>query len=67
MEVNWDKQTRRLFGPKPRHWSYADWFKQIVAAASDEYGTHLRLNADTVFVNVPTPLRAEIESYSEQN
>ncbi len=64
MEVNWDAPNRRLFGPKPREWRYVDWFKQIVAAPADEYGTTLSLTADTIWSNVPSALRAEIEAVS---
>jgi hypothetical protein len=62
MEVHWDPSRRRLFGPKPRRWTYVDWFNQIVAAAADEYGTRLRLTSETAWSNVPDPLRAEIRS-----
>ena len=65
MEVNWDNQARRLFSPKPRKWTYADWFKQIIEATSDEYGIRLKLAADTIFVNVPDALRSEIQSYCQ--
>lgn len=62
MEVNWDGSKRRLFGPKPREWTYVDWFKQIVAAAADEHGTTLRLSADTKWSNIPSAVRVEIEA-----
>ena len=62
MEVNWDSPKRRLFGPKPREWSYVDWFKQIVAAPADEYGTTLSLTGDTIWSNVPFALQIEIEA-----
>lgn len=38
MEVHWDAVEGRLFSPKPREWTYTQWFAQIVAAAADEYG-----------------------------
>ncbi len=60
MEVNWDPSERRLFGSKPREWSYADWFGQMLAAAADEYGARLRLTSKTVWSNVPDPIRLEI-------
>ena len=62
MEVNWDASKRWLFGPKPREWTYADWFKQIVAAAADEYGARLRVTSETAWSNIPTALRNEIEA-----
>lgn len=64
MEVNWDASTRRLFSPKPREWTYLDWFKQIIAAAADEYGTALRLTSDTGWTKIPASLRAEIEGFA---
>jgi len=62
MQVNWDESEHRLFGPKPGEWSYADWFRQIVAAPADEYGTRLSLTSETVWSNVPAFVRAEIEA-----
>ena len=63
-EVNWDASKRRLSGPKPREWTYVDWFKQIVMAAADEYGTALKLTSDTEWSNVPAPLQAQIASFA---
>ena len=65
MEVNWDASQRRLFSPQPREWTYLDWFKQIVAAAADEYGIRLELTSETVWSNVPASLQAEIGSLSK--
>lgn len=61
MEVKWDAANRRLSSPKPREWTYLDWFKQIVAAAADEYGTALRVTPDTGWTDVPAELQDEIE------
>jgi hypothetical protein len=65
MEVGWDSSERRLFSPRPREWTYLDWFKQILAAVADEYRTRLRLTPETVWSNVPTAVRAEISSLPE--
>jgi hypothetical protein len=62
MEVYWDASNGWLFSPKPREWTYVDGFKQIVAAAADEYGTALNVTSDTAWSNVPTSLQAQIES-----
>ena len=62
MQVNWEPTGRRLFSPKPREWTYADWFAQIVEAVSGEYGTTLQLTSYTEWTNVPASLRAEIEA-----
>ncbi|MFD1612017.1 hypothetical protein ACFSCW_09415 [Sphingomonas tabacisoli] len=61
MQVNWDVSARRLFSPKPREWTYLDWFKHMIAAAVDEYGTELRLTTDTIWTAIPVSLRAEIQ------
>lgn len=65
MEVHWDPDTRTLYSPRPREWSYPRWFRQIVAAARDEYGVTLRLSPETQWLNVPLDIRAEIEGPSE--
>ncbi len=62
MEVNWDAKERRLFSPRPREWTYADWFRQIVAAAADEYGIRLKLTIETTWSNIAEPLKNEIEA-----
>ncbi|HVZ53300.1 MAG TPA: hypothetical protein VG986_15145 [Pseudolabrys sp.] len=61
MEVNWDGTKRRLFAPEPGEWDYIDWFKQIVAAAANEYGITLKITVETIWTNVPAPIKAEIE------
>jgi hypothetical protein len=60
MEVHWDPIRRCLFSPKPREWTYPMWFRQIVAAAADEYGVRLRLTEQTAWTNVPADLQSEM-------
>ena len=60
MEVGWDPTKGYLFGPPPREWSYADWFRQICAAALEQ-GTVLVLEPTTVWRDIPDNLRTEIE------
>jgi hypothetical protein len=59
-EVHWEPAVGRLHSPKPREWSYARWFQQIIEAA-DAYGQPLRLTASTVWVNIPNELKTEVE------
>jgi hypothetical protein len=61
-EVGWDPARGVLFTPKPREWSYRDWFRQIVAAISDEYRVRLRVSPAAVWSNVPDELRKQIET-----
>lgn len=61
VEVHWDATGRFLFAPKPREWSYLDWFKHIVDVAGD-----LALSPNTKWTNVPDELRHEAEAWMEQ-
>jgi hypothetical protein len=62
MEVHWDQARGVLFSPKPREWSYRQWFRQILDAVTDEYGVHLRIGVGTTWTNVPDLLRTQIEA-----
>lgn len=59
-EVQWDAERKLLLTPKPREWSYARWFEQIISAAAKEYGVRLRLTPSTIWSNVPPDLKAAI-------
>ena len=61
MQVEWDPVRLVLQSPKPREWSYLDWFRQIIAAAASEYSVRLKSTPATIWTNVPEVLRAEIE------
>jgi hypothetical protein len=60
--VKWDGAKRQLFASKPRELNYVDWFKQILASAVNEYGTTLKLTTETIWTNVPAPIKKEIEA-----
>ena len=60
MEVYWNESSTTLHSPPPRSWSYVDWYRQIVAAAKDEYGCTLVLTLETQWVNVPAELREAV-------
>ena len=62
MGVGWDEKEKRLFSPKPKEWTYVDWFTQIIWAAADEYGIWLRLTPDTVWLGVSDELRSGMQS-----
>ena len=61
VEVNWDEAERFLYSPKPRDWSYLDWFKHIINTAGD-----LSLTPDTKWTNVPEELRRQAEAWMGQ-
>ena len=66
MEVHWDIEERYLYGPKPREWSYLDWFTRIVTAAMFEYEVRLKTNHKTKWINIESHLMSEIVSYQDQ-
>ena len=60
MEVSWSEDSSTLYSPPPREWSYVDWYRQIVAAAKDEYGCTLLLIPETSWVNVPADVQQSV-------
>ena len=62
MEVGWDPIRRCLISPQPREWSYSMWFRQILAAAADEYGVRLRLTPETIWTHIPDEVRLEMSA-----
>jgi hypothetical protein len=59
MEVHWDAKRLRLYSPKPREWSYVDWFRQIRNAAREQ-GVRLTLEQTTSWLNVDADLQQAI-------
>ena len=59
MEVHWDDEGAYLYSPKPRKWSYLDWYKQIIKAGKEQ-SCSLTITKDTVWVNIPEKLKEEI-------
>jgi len=55
VEVHWDPSGRFLYSPKPREWTYLDWFKHIISTVKD-----LRLFSTTRWSNVPESLKTDI-------
>jgi hypothetical protein len=54
-----DSERRSLHSPKPRDWSYARWYQQILAAAREQ-GCELRPTASTKWVNIDPGVKAEL-------
>ena len=59
-EVHWENNGGYLFSPKPREWTYLDWYKHIINVTESEYGCKLQLTMSTRWLNVPTELRLQI-------
>ena len=64
-EVGWDAKEHILFSPKPREWSYLDWYKHIIAIAKDEYGCALLLTQLTKWTNISDDLKYQIDLYAK--
>lgn len=61
-EVHWDSEKCYLYTPKPREWSYLDWFRQIVVTAKEQ-SYHLTITSATQWVNISDDLKAEITNW----
>ena len=59
-EVGWDDKERFLYSPKPKEWTYFDWYRQIIMVTKDEYGCQLVLTDKTQWINIPDELKEQI-------
>jgi hypothetical protein len=62
-EVHWDAQRLYLYSPKPREWTYIDWFEQIRDAAAEQ-GVKLTIETTTSWSNIEPALREGITAAS---
>ncbi len=60
-EVHWDNKLNCLYSPKPREWTYLDWYKHIVSLIETKYNIKLIINETTKWINIPETLRIEID------
>ena len=66
MEVYWDEDTQCFYTPKPREWTYLDWYKQVLAAVVSEMGVQLSITENTDWKNIPVKVQQEIEQYDNE-
>ena len=59
-DVRWDEALGILVTNAPREMSYLNWFRQILKAVNDEYGTRLILTDGTEWHGILDDLRFEI-------
>ncbi|WP_375323661.1 hypothetical protein [Flagellimonas sp. GZD32] len=59
-EIHWDDKYGTLYSPKPRDWSYLDWYKQIIEVIFADCNTELSLTNTTEWINIPSSLKNEI-------
>jgi len=58
VEVHWDATRRYLHSPKPREWSYLQWFQHIIDTAAILY-----LTPSTVWTNITEELKSEMQHW----
>jgi hypothetical protein len=58
-QVHWSERWNYLYSPKPREWSYLDWYKQILTVIANEYNYKLILTDTTLWQSISTTLRCE--------
>ncbi len=61
-EIHWDNEGLFLSSPKPREWTYLDWFKHIVSLIKSDCDCNLILTGKTIWTNIDKVLRENIES-----
>jgi hypothetical protein len=59
-EINWDDKRKVLYSPKPKEWTYFDWYRQIIMATKGEYGCKLVLTDKTQWTNISDKLKEQI-------
>jgi hypothetical protein len=65
-EVHWDKAEKFLYSPKPREWSYVNWFAHILYAVKSEYGDQLIVDDKTEWKNISEEMKKQIISLEEK-
>ena len=59
-EVHWDEKDLFLYSPKPKEWSYFNWYQHIISVIETEYHFNLLLTPDTKWVSIPQTLKDQI-------
>ena len=60
IEVHWDNEEYFLYSPKPKDWSYLNWYQHIIKVIETECNCRLNLTKDTVWKNINEELKTEI-------
>ena len=59
-EVHWDNTYHFLYSPKPKDWSYLEWYKYIIKIVETECFCKLNLTKETIWKNIDEKLKTEI-------
>jgi len=60
--VNWDEQSQCFKTPKPKEWSYQDWYENIISSVIDEIGIELKITSNTKYYNISNNLKESIKT-----
>ena len=66
-EVHWDNNGLFLYSPKPREWTYFDWYKNIIGVIETEFNCRLSLTDQTKWINIPVELKKLIIGQKRDN
>lgn len=58
-EVSWHPERKCLYSPKPKEWSYARWYTQILNSVKAQYCI-LSISRTVKWVAIPESLKIEI-------
>ncbi len=61
-EVHWDNAGLFLYSPKPREWTYLDWYMHITSLIKTDCDCQLKLTDETIWTNIDEFLKQEIEN-----
>ncbi len=64
-EVHWDNNGFFLYSPKPREWTYFDWFRHITGVTETKCNCKLILTDVTEWTNVSDELKQKIIEYQK--
>lgn len=59
-EVHWDNSGLFLYSPKPREWTYLEWFIHITNVTETECNCKLVLTERTIWINIADDLKRQI-------
>ena len=57
--MHWDNENHFLYSPKPKNWTYVDWYKYIIIVAED-CNCKLIITEKTKWKNISEKLKTEI-------
>lgn len=65
-EVHWDNKDFFLYSPKPREWTYFDWFKHITNVIATECSCQLVCTEKTLWTNISAELKFQITEHQNR-